>query len=218
MDYSFIAYIFLSIVIILGGVYTLHSMQRPYSAVMCLLLFILVIVFFGLRWFKGTRAKSTYTGTWPPLINMCPDYLVYFNHNGIDTCIDISGVNRSGGSFKAWTSEDTPQNPPSDPAKYFPHVYKRGGETTDILCQATKRAGLTWEGISDGDDCTYSYSGGKSDGAADESAACPSTTVSPPPVLAPKEDPTQKALRDFQNRAMRSVDYNYIKAVPINQA
>lgn len=172
MDYSFIAYVFLAIVIVLGGVYTLHSRQRPYSAVMCLLLFILVMVFFGQRWFKDGMSKANYTGTWPPLINMCPDYLVYFNRGGQDTCIDISGVNRSGGSLKSWTMEETPKNPPPDPSKYFPYVYKPGADVK-ALCQAAMNAGLTWEGITNGDSCTYTYSGAAVAAARGTAGACP---------------------------------------------
>jgi hypothetical protein len=173
MKYSFIAYVFLSIIIILGGVYTLHSRQRPYSAVMCLIFFTSVMVFFGQRWFKDGISKGNYTGTWPPLINMCPDYLVYYKRNGAqDTCIDISGVNRSGGSLKAWTTEETPKNPPSDPSKYFNFVYKSGADV-QALCQAAMNAGLTWEGITNGDSCTYSYSGADV-AAARGGAACPS--------------------------------------------
>jgi len=103
---------------------------------------------------------------------MCPDYLVYFKHNG-DTCIDISGVNRSGRTLKAWTSEDTPQNPPADPAKYFRFVYKSGADVKQ-LCQAAINAGLTWEGITNGESCTYSYSGaGAATAAAVGAGACP---------------------------------------------
>ena len=170
MDYSFIAYVFLSIVFILGGVYTLHSRQRPYSAILSLFFFTSVMTFFGQRWFNDGKSKANYTGTWPPMINMCPDYLVYFKNQG-DTCVDISGVNRSGGSLKAWTSEDTPQNPPADPAKYFRFVYKSGADLNQ-LCQAAMNAGLTWEGITNGDSCTYSYSGAAASGAAG-AAACP---------------------------------------------
>jgi hypothetical protein len=35
---------------------------------------LIVLVYFGLRWF-GSRIEKP--ANWPPVINMCPDYLTY---------------------------------------------------------------------------------------------------------------------------------------------
>ena len=129
---------------------------RQTAALICLVFFILIFVFYGIRWFSGS-SLTNYTGAWPPIINTCPDYLLYYKRGSKPTCVDTLGVNRSGGLLKPWTKDDTPQNPPADDAKYFPYIYKSGMNPTDIqnLCILTQQAGLTWEGITNGESCTY---------------------------------------------------------------
>lgn len=157
MNYSFIAYIFICIVIGLGTFSTLIKADRMYSAILSLILFVLIFVFYGLRWFSGETSRFSYSGAWPPVINMCPDYLVYFKKGVQDTCVDLIGVNRSGGTLKPWTKEDNPSNPPEDENKYFRFVYKPGmtPEQLKTLCDAAQSAGVTWEGITNGESCTY---------------------------------------------------------------
>jgi hypothetical protein len=160
MDYSLIAYIFIAAVIILTTFSKLSNSGRYWAAILSLILFILIFVFYGLRWFRGDKSVFTYTGQWPPIINMCPDYLVYYKTaNKRDTCVDLIGVNRSGGSLKNWTKEDI-NNPPQDSAKYFPYVYKPGmtGDKLRELCNAAMQYGLTWEGITNGESCTFTTS------------------------------------------------------------
>jgi hypothetical protein len=161
MDYSFIAYIFSCIVIGLGAFVTLNNSGRTWSAILSLVLFGLIFTFYGLRWFRGDKSAYTYTGSWPPIINMCPDYLIYFKKpNGAETCIDMVGVNRSGGGLKPWTQDDSPANPPEDPQKYFPYVYKPGlaGAKLKELCDKAMENGLTWEGITNGESCVFTSS------------------------------------------------------------
>ena len=161
ISWSLIAYIFLCIVIGLGIPVTLNNSGRPISAVLCLILTILIFVFFGLRWFRGTNSVFAYTGTWPPIINMCPDYLIYYKKSdGSDTCIDRLGVSKNA-VLKPWNDNDTPENPPGDYAKYFPYVYKPGTSAEQIgtLCQAANQYGLTWEGIFNGESCVFTNAG-----------------------------------------------------------
>jgi hypothetical protein len=156
MDFSFIAYIFICIVIGLGAFTQLNNSGRTWSAILCLILFILIFVFYGMRWFQGTTSKFTYSGSWPPIINMCPDYLVYYKNGRQDTCIDLTGVNRSSGALQTWTKEEI-NNPPLNPNKYFPHVYKPAltGDKLKELCDKAMEYGLTWEGITNGESCTF---------------------------------------------------------------
>ena len=158
MSYQFIAYIFLCVVIGLSVTTQLFKSNRAWAGILTLILFILIFVFYGQRWFRGTNVAGTYTGAWPPIINTCPDYLVYYNRNGKDSCIDMLGVNRSNGVLRPWTQEDNPQNPPADDNKYFMYVYKPDmkPEEVQVLCNAAMTAGLTWEGITNGESCTYS--------------------------------------------------------------
>jgi hypothetical protein len=154
-SYSMIAYILLCIVIGLTTFTQLNKSGRTWTAILSLILFILIFVFYGLRWFD-TSGPSAYKGVWPPLINMCPDYLVFFRNGNRETCVDMLGVSRTG-ALKPWGPEDNSSNPPADENKYFPYVYKPGlpEERLRVLCQKTQEAGLTWEGITNGDSCTY---------------------------------------------------------------
>ena len=159
MEYSFIAYIFLCIVIGLGIFSMLTNSGRAWSAVSFLVLSILIFVFYGLRWFGNTDSKTNYGGSWPPIINMCPDYLVYYKRSGTsDSCVDLIGVSR-GSSLVPWTADDI-KNPPQQANKYFNFVYKptMTAEQVAGLCNQAMQAGLTWEGITNGESCTYTKS------------------------------------------------------------
>jgi len=157
MNYYFIAYIFLCIVIGLTVAMKLFQSSRSIAGIISLILFIFIFVFYGRRWFKNNTVIGQYTGTWPPIINTCPDYLVYFKRNGKDTCVDLLGVNRSGGLLRPWARDDNPENPPADDAKYFRYIFRPKMHPKDmrILCNAAMQSGLTWEGITNGEHCTY---------------------------------------------------------------
>jgi len=134
-----------AIVVTLGLFVAISNSGRTWTAMIVLALLIAVDILFYRRWFRSYGALGAYSGNWPPIINMCPDYLVYYNNNGKDTCIDLIGVS-SGNTLKPWTSDDTPQNPHTDTKKYFPYIYNPGVDLPTIQ-QATINAGLTWEGI-----------------------------------------------------------------------
>ncbi len=157
MDYAFLAFVFLCIALGLSTFQALSNSGRNWAAILTLILFILIFVFYGQRWFRDTKTTATYTGSWPPIINMCPDYLVYFKNGNKDTCIDILGVSRNSDVLKPWTKDDNPQSPPSDTAKYFNYVYKPNmtPEQLKTLCDAAMSNGLTWEGITNGESCTF---------------------------------------------------------------
>ena len=159
ISYSMIAYTLLCIAIGITVPMKLMNSGRQVAALICLLLFLLIFIFYGIRWFNN-KSLSNYTGPWPPIINTCPDYLMYFNRSGTPSCIDMVGVNRSGGLLKSWGAGDNIQNPPVDNAKYFLFTYKPGMNPTDVqnLCINAQNAGLTWEGITNGESCTYNPS------------------------------------------------------------
>ena len=157
MNFPFIAYIFISIVIGLGVPMKIFQSGRMWAALIFLVLSIFIFIFFGTRWFSTGNVVGSYTGSWPPIINTCPDYLVYFKKGGMDTCIDLIGVNRSGGALASWSQDDSPQTPPPATNKYFPMVYKAGmgNDQLQVLCNAAQQLGLTWEGITNGESCSF---------------------------------------------------------------
>ena len=174
ISYSMIAYIFLCIVIGITVPMKLMQSGRQTASFICLIFFILIFVFYGMRWFNHS-SLTNYTGSWPPIINTCPDYLLYYMRGKQPTCVDMIGVNRSGGLLKPWAKNDSPQNPPADDAKYFPYVYKAGMNPTDVqnLCILAQQAGLTWEGITNGESCTYNPPSTVLGPSSTATASCP---------------------------------------------
>jgi len=78
MDYWFIAYMI--IVIVLGSslVAYLFKREQTIGAMVLLVLLLLTFIFYGLRWFPGGKLNGTGNAkvAWPPIVNMCPDFMV----------------------------------------------------------------------------------------------------------------------------------------------
>lgn len=95
IGYPMIAYILLCVGV--GGftVSTLYNRQQTIAALVALVLLIAVFAFYGLRWFKGGVLKGSEekTDAWPPIVNMCPDFMVtYKNTDGNTYCFDINNT------------------------------------------------------------------------------------------------------------------------------
>jgi hypothetical protein len=98
MDFWFIAYILISIVLGLGAVSYTYKRGQTIAAMLLLVLLIAIFVFYGLRWFQGGTLKGT-TGTggqWPPIVNVCPDFMsskqVGSGLSGKIYCIDSKNI------------------------------------------------------------------------------------------------------------------------------
>ena len=167
MDYYLIAYIFLVLIVMFQAASSMFGSGRTWAGIIVFVTFILIFSFYGMRWFRGDKFVGSYSGAWPPVINTCPDYLTYFKKpTGVtgkfeDTCIDLIGIQRSGASITLapWSPTDSPANPPADSSgKYFKFVYRPGMTASDLdnLCSKSKEYGLTWEGITNGESCTFS--------------------------------------------------------------
>ena len=100
----------------------------------------------------------------------------------MDTCIDLIGVNRSNGALFPWSQDDSTSNPPSNSNKYFPFIYKAGMSQNQlkVLCNAAQQLGLTWEGITNGESCSYAPPSQVlgPNAAGPSGASCPSLTES----------------------------------------
>lgn len=175
MDYFFVAYILLSFVIGVGGTYQLIKMARPIGATLYLIGAIAVLIFFGLRWFADNRFKLgiAQTDKWPPVINLCPDFLTLYerNVNGAieKVCVDLIGVAPAGGIQKLTAPEQTTGQ---NAEKYIFNLYNTmsGSKRTDKLCLECKNKKVTWEGIYDGVTCVTGLAP-NADGTEEE---CPS--------------------------------------------
>ena len=189
MTWALILYIFMAIVIGTWPTITLMSGGRSVAAIVYVVLIILVLIFFGLRWFMYGGADSS-SDAWPPIINACPDYLTFFNRPSSSdpsgytpTCIDLVGVSRNGALAK-WRPEFSTDNPPTDDKYYFSVVTTGTNTTTknQQLCSNAIAAGLSWEGITNGESCFAP------DLDVTSGSAPPSSLLQPgtPPIVIPK--------------------------------
>jgi len=185
MNYYLLIYIFLCIGIGLGGTAFLYQSGRTISAVTYLIGSILVFVFFGLRWFEYSESPWN-AKQWPPVINTCPDYLVYYARPTADgkttpTCVDPLGVSLRTDALRKWTG--VPQT--DNDAFYFSLTFTEAPGTAllNAQCQRALDKGVAWEGITDGETC-YKYNPPTSPGTSGNSAECPPGTQ-PAPTAPP---------------------------------
>lgn len=154
----FIIYAILAIAIVFGGTNKMYGENLMISAFFFFIAASAIFLIYGLRWFGTDKSLlSNAPVSWPPTINTCPDYLTYYNlivgKESYDMCIDMIGVSRKGGLtlFPA-------DNPPVDPLSpvYFPLATKSADPVrrNAELCQRAMMAGLTWEGVTNGESCT----------------------------------------------------------------
>ncbi len=177
MDWFMILYIFTSIIIGLGGTSYLFKSGRLLSAILFLVGSILIFVFYGTRWFEGASALNKKT-EWPPVVNTCPDYLQFYKRTTggktQNTCIDVIGISKKSGVLSPWLDKYTPSSPPSSDSFYFNLDVGQTDvqERKRILCQNAIAAGLTWEGITDGEVCTFPGAVGTAAGGTGETPTC----------------------------------------------
>lgn len=160
INWYLVLYILLSIVALFYG----SSKLSPFGTGRTIIYAIggaLIFMYFGFRWFSNNKQKSK---VWPPVINMCPDYLTYragtHNNNGTtssDGCVDLLGVS-SNGTFKKITKNDI-STATSTNHTLFKYTNKditpsTSVETLQTICNYCKTEGLTWEGVFDGDICS----------------------------------------------------------------
>lgn len=122
LSFVFILYIVISGIAGLAIIQGLYKNNKSLAAMLCLILLLLVFIFYGLRWFQNFQLKGTSNAAvvaastansgncavgpssvssgvnvnWPPIVNTCPDFMV--SQNG--KCIDPKQLygNRSGGN------------------------------------------------------------------------------------------------------------------------
>jgi len=158
MNYYLLIYVLLCIVIELTMTVFLAQTGRGIGAIVFLIGAIMVFLFFGLRWFdygiNPLAGKS-----WPPIINTCPDYLVYVERmkgtQKIGSCVDPLGV--STGPLQRWvySGDMSGSGVPSSDNMYFDLDF---GITDPVKllaaqCQRCQDKGVTWEGVFNGDSC-----------------------------------------------------------------
>ena len=172
VNYWYVFYVIFSVVIVAGGAFSLYSSANLGRTVIYVIGVSLIMLFFGMRWFGNIPSTSK---LWPPTINMCPDYLtlvrVPSGPSGTSVtsgCVDTLGVSINAGFGKIEPSEMA--TPPQTKVFGGATPYTSGsvmgtpasGTTAGVpataanvqaICNACSTAGLTWEGVWDGDTC-----------------------------------------------------------------
>jgi len=78
MDFWVILYSLICVVVGGGAVSFLYKRNQSIAAMITLVLLLLVFMLFGLRWFPGGSLNGSQPKgvSWPPIVNMCPDFMV----------------------------------------------------------------------------------------------------------------------------------------------
>jgi len=156
VNWYMIAYILASIVGLVYGTNKIYSMDQVRGVVFAIGALI-VLVYFGLRWFGSKIPKSK---NWPPVINMCPDYLTYvpdLSGSG-PGCVDMLGVASSSSGIVTSLPSDISKLTVANTTKVFKYTsadIAKASTASDLqtICDYCKAMGVTWEGIYDGDSC-----------------------------------------------------------------
>ena len=174
-------YIIVVIVVLGGGAYQLQSSSQMVAAILFFLGALVLFIVFGIKWFGSSSSVfSSAPVSWPPTINTCPDYLVSYERTmpdgtSQDTCIDRLGVSKNG-ALKMFPADGVA---PASDDFYFSLASKRtdGAGRNQELCQRAIAAGLTWEGITNGESCITAAGPVAPIGPASGSgsAGCPAT-------------------------------------------
>lgn len=148
-------YVVFSITFLIVGVQNLNSTGMGAATVLFGVGSLLVLVYFGFRWYgKQVDAMPT---VWPPVINMCPDYLTYMPN--LPGCVDMLGVTSKSGGIQRTLPTEVNSVQLGNTNKVFEYTSQdvAGAKSVSDLkriCDRCQNAGVTWEGIYDGDTCT----------------------------------------------------------------
>jgi len=186
-----VIYIISAIAVIAGGTITAFNSGKILAAILFFIGALSIFVIFGLKWFSPGSLFAKTPVPWPPTINTCPDYLVYYGRsiNGVkvNTCIDLIGVSKNGG-LKVFPKEALSDNTkvPTDANYYFSLQTDNSDANSKNkeLCTRAITAGLTWEGITNGESCTTSGNVSVAPDKSASTASCPSYIQMPTPAPA----------------------------------
>lgn len=156
IDYQFILFVLFAIMVCSTAPVYFYNRSKYFAGFISLILFILVFVFFGMRWFSGSEMVGPgagYKGVWPPQIAVCPDYLTYYESGTTKGCYNAN-ASTLGVSTSFATGIKT--SPTATTGSFItPYTKDKTKEQLKELCDSTITAGLSWEGITNGDSCTF---------------------------------------------------------------
>jgi hypothetical protein len=154
IDYQFILFVLFAIMACSTAPVYFYNRNKYFAGFVSLILFILIFVFFGMRWFSDSEMVGPgagYKGAWPPQIAVCPDYFTYFKVGDKEAC-----YNGSGSRIGDIDSLGSPPNSIDFTASTLNifQPYKSGGDK-GTLCRKAIEKKVAWEGLTDGDSCTF---------------------------------------------------------------
>lgn len=152
MDFSFLVYIFLAFVIASGGAYALSATGRTIAAIIFFVGIIAIEAYFGTRWFQGDKERKDQpeVKSWPPSVNVCPDFLSLIKVGDVSYCVDTIGIAPAGGLAKYSEGASFDERP-----DYFFQLFadQSGEQRLKSLCTECQAKKVTWEGVWDGTTC-----------------------------------------------------------------
>jgi hypothetical protein len=152
IDYQFILFVLFAIMVCSTAPVYFYNRTKYFAGFISLILFILIFVFFGMRWFSGSEMVGPgagYKGVWPPQIAVCPDYFTYFKVGTNEAC-----YNGSGSTIGDIASGEKPNSIDFTSNSSIFQAYKSGSDK-GTLCKKAIEKKVAWEGITDGDSCTF---------------------------------------------------------------
>lgn len=167
-DIKLVIYVIGCILILTWGTYQILQAFQMLGAVVYFVGALYVCIIYGIRWFNKNSSSSAVV--WPPVINTCPDYLTYYerqvNGKKVPSCIDTIGVSKNNGITIFPKGGDSN----SDDKCFFTIPASIADK-----CSQAINAGLTWEGITNGESCTVNanISGTSSSGSSNVCVTVP---------------------------------------------
>jgi hypothetical protein len=157
LNWQFWLYVVLSILAVIGAAMKLYPMGMPRTVIVVIGI-VLVTIFYAYRWFGDSGLGSS---SWPPTVNMCPDYLTYVpklpGTQSTHGCVDMLGVSKNGNLQKTLPSDLSSSSAIASNKVITVTSTDVTNATTEqqaqSICNICQRAGITWEGVYDGDVC-----------------------------------------------------------------
>jgi len=156
INWKLLAYVILSILFLVYGTKEIYPTRQTSGIIFAIGCF-LVLLYFGLQWFAKPKQGPT---KWPPSINTCPDYLTY--NSTVSGCVDFLGVTTASGANAIQKIKLSDIGTIAS-STVLPKVFKKtsadvAAASTDAelqaICDLCSNAGITWEGVWDGETCT----------------------------------------------------------------
>ena len=159
-----LAYYVLGIMVIINVFNLLWDSGKRIAAAISAALLIMVFIFYSYRWFpssvtssstcsgSGTPSAAPSCGPWPPIVNMCPDYMVLWKDSaGTNYCYDVNDTySMKTYSGAGLTTGLTINGAPGQSAYKHSDLKTNLTSSSSTIRADVKGAYLRWEGVLDG--------------------------------------------------------------------